>query len=358
MNLFSTILIIYFIFFACPDFSLADSLELKSGKIIEGQIVEQNSDTVKIDAGVGVAVTYYRDEIEKVNGEPFSAAATSEQNVVEDSLPVPAPVETVETEEEQVPLPAASEPVAEIPAQENLSEKDIGPSASPQPVFNSEQPVLELKPDAPIPVEEEFAPVAEEVPAPQPVVPPPLTNPEAVETPPETTEAPAPVISHSKQSSDLDKYFPKEMRFFAEIMGGIFQPHGPEKIIAKFFLVYLLIMAILAVGFIIYAAALFRIGVRLSDPSPSHAFVPVIQWFLLIRLVKWPAVTVILMFIPLVGDIVQMFAWMKISRNLNRSEWWGILMPVWFLNLIVIWMLALSPAPQKVEKISPEDLKT
>ncbi len=41
----------------------ADTIKLKSGKSVQGKIVERNSRTVQIDIGLDVPITYYTDEI-------------------------------------------------------------------------------------------------------------------------------------------------------------------------------------------------------------------------------------------------------------------------------------------------------
>ena len=54
---------IFLIAILMPMFSFADTIELKSGKIIEGKIVEETTDSIKFDAGIGVVITYYKDEL-------------------------------------------------------------------------------------------------------------------------------------------------------------------------------------------------------------------------------------------------------------------------------------------------------
>lgn len=52
----------------------AETIKLKSGKVVEGKIVEQTADYIKIDTGIGANLTYYKDDIEKIGsssqGEP------------------------------------------------------------------------------------------------------------------------------------------------------------------------------------------------------------------------------------------------------------------------------------------------
>ncbi len=53
--------LIFFIFYCSP--VSAEVIHLKSGKIVEGKIVEQTDQFIKIDTGIGVPVTFYHDEI-------------------------------------------------------------------------------------------------------------------------------------------------------------------------------------------------------------------------------------------------------------------------------------------------------
>jgi len=41
-------------------------IELKSGRIIEGEIIEKNDRDIKVDTGVGFLTTYYINEIKKI----------------------------------------------------------------------------------------------------------------------------------------------------------------------------------------------------------------------------------------------------------------------------------------------------
>lgn len=46
----------------------ADTIELKSGKIVEGKIVERTDKYIKVDIGIGMPITYFLDEIEGIDG--------------------------------------------------------------------------------------------------------------------------------------------------------------------------------------------------------------------------------------------------------------------------------------------------
>ena len=65
--------IILFLFFLVPisaSLTLAETVVLKSGLKVEGKIVEQTKDKLKLDLD-GAQVTYYSDELATVDGQPF-----------------------------------------------------------------------------------------------------------------------------------------------------------------------------------------------------------------------------------------------------------------------------------------------
>lgn len=51
------------------DVAFAETIKLKSGRIIDGKVVEHTADAIKVDMGIGVVTTYYLDEIESIDGE-------------------------------------------------------------------------------------------------------------------------------------------------------------------------------------------------------------------------------------------------------------------------------------------------
>ena len=45
--------------------SFAETIKLKSGKVIEGKIIERTADSIKVDTGAGVNLTYFLDDLEQ-----------------------------------------------------------------------------------------------------------------------------------------------------------------------------------------------------------------------------------------------------------------------------------------------------
>lgn len=70
--------------------SYAEIIKLKSGEIIEGDISEQTDDAIRVTTNTGMEVTYYRDEIENIEGQ-FSGGVDFDVNIndidFQDDLP-------------------------------------------------------------------------------------------------------------------------------------------------------------------------------------------------------------------------------------------------------------------------------
>lgn len=58
-----------FLFSICH-VSFADTITLKSGQVVDGEIVTNTDEFIEVDSGVGVTVTYYQEDIEKIEKGP------------------------------------------------------------------------------------------------------------------------------------------------------------------------------------------------------------------------------------------------------------------------------------------------
>ncbi len=59
--------------FCCISLSSAEIIELKSGQRVEAPIVTRTDEYIKVDTGVGVVITYYLDEINKITASEMKA---------------------------------------------------------------------------------------------------------------------------------------------------------------------------------------------------------------------------------------------------------------------------------------------
>jgi len=68
--------LLIFIILLTPSLVLANEVVLTSGQKLEGKITEQNNKYIKIDTGIGMAMTYYLDEIDTIDGNKAQIAQT------------------------------------------------------------------------------------------------------------------------------------------------------------------------------------------------------------------------------------------------------------------------------------------
>jgi hypothetical protein len=79
LNYFCLMLVIIFSGLSADAF--AATIVLKSGQTLEAEIVERTDKYVKVDSDIGVAVTYYFDEVETVDGERVGAPLQTDRSL-------------------------------------------------------------------------------------------------------------------------------------------------------------------------------------------------------------------------------------------------------------------------------------
>lgn len=128
-------------------------------------------------------------------------------------------------------------------------------------------------------------------------------------------------------------------------------------------LAFIAIIFIVSIAIYIYTAyCLYVIAKKANHPNPWYAYVPIlnlVQMFQIIRQSPW---WVLAMFVPFANIFVIIWAWMELAAFRNRPKWWGILMIISPINLILLWFMAfregevvntmLAPAPTTTESIS------
>lgn len=72
-----------------------------------------------------------------------------------------------------------------------------------------------------------------------------------------------------------------------------------------------------------------------------EGFVPLYNWYVWILLVGRPTWWIILLFIPLVNVVVQVFLAIDMARSFGKDEVFGVLM-LWLLAIIGVPMLAFG----------------
>ncbi len=126
---------IFIIAVLIPSFLFADEVLLKSGQKVEGKIIEQNDKYIKIDTGLGTAITYYMDEID--SGKALKSQSAPISNLTPDIVLPPAEVSTQVSPESNLPdvkgnVPAVNQAELTVANADNIS------SLTP-PVLNPSQ---------------------------------------------------------------------------------------------------------------------------------------------------------------------------------------------------------------------------
>ena len=107
---------------------------------------------------------------------------------------------------------------------------------------------------------------------------------------------------------------------------------------------------ILVAAIYIYSAyCLYLIAQKTNTPNAWYAWVPILNLVLMLQIIGKSLWWILAVFIPLVNIFVIIWIWAKISEVRHRPWWWGILMIINPINLIILYFLAFKEA-----KIEPE----
>lgn len=106
-------------------------------------------------------------------------------------------------------------------------------------------------------------------------------------------------------------------------------------------------LIITIVVYIYFAIALMTIAKKTKTPNGWLAFVPIANIYLMTQIAGLPAwytLAILLPIIPLLGGlamlVVMVYFWWKIAEAINKPGWWGILIIIPIVNLIIIGIMA------------------
>ncbi|MCL5432955.1 MAG: DUF5684 domain-containing protein [Patescibacteria group bacterium] len=103
--------------------------------------------------------------------------------------------------------------------------------------------------------------------------------------------------------------------------------------------VYLVV--ILAI-YVYLAICLMKISDKTKLGTAWWAWVPILNYALMLKIAKKPMWWIILLLITPINIFFFIWVWMRIAKAVNKPDWWGILMLVPGVNLIVPGYLAFS----------------
>jgi len=110
----------------------------------------------------------------------------------------------------------------------------------------------------------------------------------------------------------------------------------------------LVAFAIIFLAIYIYVGfAVMAIAKKTNTPREWLAFVPIANAYLMARMADlsgWYTTSLLLAFIPTIGGMITTatfaYIWWRISEKLGKPGWWGILIMVPIINLVIIGIMA------------------
>ena len=94
--------------------------------------------------------------------------------------------------------------------------------------------------------------------------------------------------------------------------------------------------------YVFFAVCLMTIANKLGAENSWWAWIPILNFILMLNIVEKPVWWIILLLIPIVNIIIAIIVWMAIAEARGFPSWWGILLIVPFVNLIVPGYLAFA----------------
>lgn len=107
----------------------------------------------------------------------------------------------------------------------------------------------------------------------------------------------------------------------------------------------LIIFVIIAVAVYLYTAwCLLHIAKKTNTPNEWWAWIPILNIILMIRIARLSMWWILGLLVPYLNIAVAAYVWWKIAEQRRRPGWWGILMLIGPINLILLWFLAFKEA--------------
>jgi hypothetical protein len=101
-------------------------------------------------------------------------------------------------------------------------------------------------------------------------------------------------------------------------------------------------------GLAVYIFAAYCLSViakKTNTPRPWLAWIPIANFVLMLQIAKLSLWWIVGILVPYVNILVLAYVWWKVAEVRRRPGWWGILMLITPVNLILMWFLAFREAP-------------
>ncbi len=120
-----------------------------------------------------------------------------------------------------------------------------------------------------------------------------------------------------------------------------------------------IIFPLILLGIYIYVSyMLYKIAEKTGTPNSWFAFIPLLNIILIIQMAGKSLWWILAMFVPIVNVIVIVWLWMQIAEKVHRPAWWGILMVIGPVNLILLWFMAFRDGNASISQTQPMNTPT
>jgi hypothetical protein len=104
-----------------------------------------------------------------------------------------------------------------------------------------------------------------------------------------------------------------------------------------------ILMVFLFIGLAVYlyiSLALQTIATKTGTPNAWLAWIPIVNFILMLNVAKKPLWWIVLFLVPLVNIVISVIVWMGIAEARGKPNFWGILTIVPLVNILVPGYLA------------------
>lgn len=103
------------------------------------------------------------------------------------------------------------------------------------------------------------------------------------------------------------------------------------------------VIVILSLGLYVYMSLCLQVIAKKTGTSNGWlAWIPIINFFLWLKVARRPMWWFILLLIPFVNIIITVIGWMDIAKLRQKAGWWGVMFIIPVMNLIAPGYLAFS----------------
>lgn len=133
------------------------------------------------------------------------------------------------------------------------------------------------------------------------------------------------------------------LALFSSKSKAITNKEGLERAFFLYGTIFIIILWVLVLLSYIYGAlCLHKIATKTITKYGWFAWIPILNMFLMLMIVRRSLWWSLLFCFPLVNFIFLIIVWMEIAKIRNKSAWLGALMVLPFVNLVILGYLAFS----------------